>query len=33
MVWIEGTFKGHLVQPPCLDQGDIQLDKVFQNLI
>lgn len=33
MVWIEGTFKGRLVQPPCLDHGHIQLDKMFQNLI
>lgn len=32
-VWIEVTFKGHLVQPPCLDQGHIQLDEVFQNPI
>lgn len=33
MVWIEGMFKGHLVQPPCLDQEGTQLDKVFQNFI
>ena len=26
-----GTFKGHLVQPPCKDQGHLQLDQVAQS--
>ena len=27
---LEGTFKGHLVQPTCNEQGCLQLDKVAQ---
>ncbi|KAK4823689.1 hypothetical protein QYF61_005755 [Mycteria americana] len=26
-----GTFKGHLVQPPCNEQGHLQLDQVAQS--
>jgi len=25
---LEGTFEGHLVQPPCNEQGHLQLDQV-----
>ncbi|KAK4811229.1 hypothetical protein QYF61_022126, partial [Mycteria americana] len=28
---LEGTFKGHLVQPPCNEQGHLQLDQAAQN--
>jgi len=28
---LEGTFKGHLVQPPCNEQGHSQLDPVAQS--
>ena len=28
---LEGTFKGHLVQPPCNEQGHLQLDQVAQS--
>ncbi|KAK4817094.1 hypothetical protein QYF61_027925 [Mycteria americana] len=28
---LEGTFKGHLVQPPCKKQGHLQLDQVAQS--
>ncbi|KAK4822534.1 hypothetical protein QYF61_015540 [Mycteria americana] len=28
---LEGTFKGHLVQPPCNKQGHLQLDQVAQS--
>jgi len=27
---LEGTFKGHLAQPPCSEQGDLKLDQVAQ---
>lgn len=27
MVWLEGIFKAHLVQPPCDKQGYLQLDQ------
>ena len=30
---LEGTFKGHLVQLPCNEQGHAQLDQVAQGLI
>jgi len=30
---LEGTFKGHLVQPPCNEQGHLQLDEVVQSLV
>jgi len=26
---LEGTFKGHIVQLPCREQGHLQLDQVF----
>ena len=28
---LEGTFKGHLAQPPCNEQGHLQLDQVAQS--
>lgn len=28
---LEGIFKGHLVQPPCKEQGHLQLDKMAQS--
>ena len=28
---LEGTFKGHLVQPPCHEQGHLPLDQVAQS--
>jgi len=28
---LEGTPRGHLVQPPCSKQGDLQLDQVAQS--
>jgi len=28
---LEGTFKGHLVQPPCSKQGHLQLGQVAQS--
>jgi len=28
---LEGTFKGHLVQLPCNEQGYLQLDQVAQS--
>jgi len=28
---LEGTFKGHLVQPPSNEQGHLQLDQVAQS--
>jgi len=28
---LEGTFKGHRVQPPCNEQGHLQLDQVAQS--
>jgi len=28
---LEGTFKGHLVQPPCSGQGHLPLDQVAQS--
>jgi len=28
---LEGTFKGHLVQTPCNDQGHLQLEYVSQS--
>ena len=30
---LEGTFKGHLVQLPCNEQGHVQLDQVDQGAI
>jgi len=30
---LEGTFRGHLAQPPCREQGHLQLDQVAQNPI
>jgi len=30
---LEGTFKGHLVQLPCSEQGHSQLDQVVQSLV
>jgi len=29
----EGTFKGHLVQLPCNEQGYLQIDQIAQSLI
>jgi len=31
MVWLEGTFKVHLVQPYCHEQGHLQLDQAAQS--
>jgi len=28
---LEGTFRGHLAQPPCSEQGYLQLDQVAQS--
>jgi len=28
---LEGTFKGHLVQPSCNEQGHLQLDQVAKS--
>jgi len=28
---LEGTFKGHLVQCPCNEQGGLQLDQIAQS--
>jgi len=28
---LEGTFKGHLVQPPCSEQGQLPLDQVAKS--
>jgi len=28
---LEGTVQGHLVQPPCSEQGHLQLDQVVQS--
>jgi len=30
---LEGTFKGHIVQPPCQGQGHFSLDQVAQSPI
>jgi len=30
---MEGTFKSHLVQLPCNEQGHAQLDQVAQGLV
>ena len=30
---LEGTFKGHLVQLPCNEQGHLQLDQIAQSPI
>jgi len=30
---LEGTFKGHLVQPPCHEQGHLQLNQVPQSSV
>ncbi|KAK4815157.1 hypothetical protein QYF61_017598 [Mycteria americana] len=30
-VGLAGTFKGHLVQPPCNEQGHLHLDQVAQS--
>jgi len=27
---LEGTFRGHLAQPPCSEQGYLQLDQVLR---
>jgi len=32
-VVLEGTFKGHLAQPRCNEQGHLQLDQVAQSPI
>jgi len=29
---LEGTFRGHLAQPPCSDQGHLQLDHIAKRL-
>ena len=28
---LEETFRGHLAQPPCSEQGHLQLDQVAQS--
>ena len=28
---LEGTFNGHLAQPPCSAQGHLQLDQIAQS--
>ena len=30
---LEGTFRGHMVQPLCYEQGRLPLDEVAQNPI
>jgi len=30
---LEGTFRGHLVQRPCSEQGHLQLDQVAQSVV
>jgi len=30
---LEGAFRGHLAQPPCREQGHLQLDQVAQSPI
>jgi len=30
---LEGTSRGHLAQPPCSEQGHLQLDQVAQSLV
>jgi len=30
---LEGTFRGHLTQPPCSEQGHLQPDQVAQSPI
>jgi len=30
---LEGTFRGHLAQPPCSEQGYLQLHQVAQSPI
>jgi len=30
---LEGTFRGHLAQPPCSEQGHLQLDQSAQSSI
>jgi len=30
---LKGTFKGHIVQPPCIEQGHLPLDQVAQSPI
>lgn len=30
---LEGSFKCHLVQFTCIEQGDLQLDQAVQSLI
>ena len=29
----EGTFRGHLAQPPCSEQGHLQLHQVAQSAV
>lgn len=33
MEWfgLDGTFRGHLVQPPCCEQGHLELNQVVQS--
>jgi len=31
MLGFEETFRGHLAQPPCSEQGHLQLDQVAQS--
>ena len=31
--WLGGTFRGHVDQPPCSEQGHLQLDQVAQSLV
>lgn len=37
MVWAEETFQGHPVQPPCIEQGHLQVDvrslRTLSNLV
>ena len=33
MLWVEGTFRGHLAQAPCSEQGHLALDQVAQSPI
>ena len=30
---LEGTFRGHAVQPVCSEQGDLQLDQVARSSV
>jgi len=31
LIELEETFRGHLVQPPCSEQGHLQLDQIAQS--